>query len=60
MKPGETSTVTFFNALKPTLEIRKVDSVTGDPVKGAKFQVWYASNHTDSGELNDLGTLLHR
>ena len=55
MKPGETSTVTFFNALKPTLEIRKVDSVTGDPVKGAKFQIWYASNHTDTGELNDLG-----
>ena len=55
LKPGETSTVTFFNALKPSLEIRKVDSVTGDPVKGAKFQIWYASNHTDTGELNDLG-----
>ena len=56
LKAGETSTVTFFNALKPSLEIRKLDSVTGDPVKGAKFQVWYASNHTDTGELNDLGT----
>ena len=56
LKPGETSTVTFFNALKPNLEIRKVDSVTGDPVKGAKFQIWYGSNHTDTGELNDLGT----
>ena len=56
LKPGETSTITFFNALKPSLEIRKVDSVTGDPVKGAKFQIWYGSNHTDTGELNDLGT----
>lgn len=56
LKPGETSTVTFFNALKPSLEIRKVDSVTGNPVKGAKFQIWYGSNHTDTGELNDLGT----
>ena len=56
LKAGETSTVTFFNALKPTLEIRKVDSVTGDPVKGAKFQIWYGSNHTDTGELNNLGT----
>ena len=56
LKSGETSTVTFFNALKPSLEIRKVDSVTGDPVKGAKFQIWYGSNHTDTGELNDLGT----
>ena len=56
LKAGETSTVTFFNAIKPSLEIRKLDSVTGDPVKGAKFQIWYASNHTDTGELNDLGT----
>lgn len=56
LKAGETSTVTFFNALKPSLEIRKVDSVTGDSVKGAKFQIWYGSNHTDTGELNDLGT----
>ena len=56
LKPGETSTVTFFNALKPSLEILKLDSVTGDPVKGAKFQIWYGSNHTDTGELNDLGT----
>ena len=56
LKAGETSTVTFFNALKPSLEIRKVDSITGDPVKGAKFQIWYGSNHTDTGELNDLGT----
>ena len=51
LKAGETSTVTFFNAIKPSLEIRKLD-----PVKGAKFQIWYASNHTDTGELNDLGT----
>ena len=56
LKAGETSTVTFFNAIKPSLEIRKLDSVTGDPVKGAKFQIWYGSNHTDTGELNDLGT----
>ena len=56
LKPGETSTITFFNAFKPTLEICKVDSITGDPIKGAKFQIWYASNHTDTGELNDLGT----
>ena len=56
LKPGETSTVTFFNALKPSLEIRKVDSVTGDSVKGAKFQIWYASNHTDTvNKLVDAG-----
>ena len=56
LEAGCTRTVTFFNAVKPSLEIRKLDSVTGDPVKGAKFQIWYGSNHTDTGELNDLGT----
>ena len=49
LKAGETSTVTFFNALKPSLEIRKVDSVTGDPIKGAKFQIRYGCYHTRSG-----------
>ncbi len=48
-------TVYFENHKKPSLTIQKVDSVTGSPIKGAKFQVWYASNHTASGELNDLG-----
>ena len=40
--------------LYPT--IQKVDSITGSPIQGAKFQVWYGSNDTDTGELNDLGT----
>ena len=48
-------TVYFENHKKPTLTVQKVDSVTGSPIKGAKFQVWYASNNTLSGELNDLG-----
>ena len=33
-----------------------MDSVTGDPLQGAKFHVTYASNNTGSGEINDLGT----
>ena len=48
-------TVYFENHKKPTLTINKVDSVTGSPIEGAKFQVWYGSNSTDTGELNDLG-----
>ena len=56
LEAGCTRTVTFFNAVKPSLTILKRNSVTGDPVKGAKFQIWYGSNHTDTGELNDLGT----
>ena len=49
-------TVYFENHQKPSLTVKKVDSVTGDPLKGAKFQVIYASNSTSSGEINDLGT----
>ncbi len=47
--------VTFQNHKKPTLTVNKVDSVTGDPIQGAKFSVTYASNNTGSGEVNDLG-----
>ena len=47
--------VYFENHKKPTLTINKVDSITGSPIKGAKFQVWYGSNSTTTGELNSLG-----
>ena len=47
--------VYFENHKKPTLTINKVDSITGSPIKGAKFQVWYGSNNTTTGELNSLG-----
>ena len=54
--PNRNHTVYFENHKKPTLTIQKVDSITGSPIQGAKFQVWYGSNDTDTGELNDLGT----
>lgn len=54
--PNRNHTVYFENHQKPSLTVKKVDSVTGDPLQGAKFQVIYASNSTDSGEINDLGT----
>ena len=54
--PNRDHTVYFENHQKPSLTVNKVDSVTGDPLKGAKFQVIYASNNTGSGEINDLGT----
>lgn len=53
--PNRNHTVYFENHQKPSLTVKKVDSVTGDPLQGAKFQVIYASNSTDSGEINDLG-----
>lgn len=52
---GKTATVQFQNYPKPNLTINKVDSITGDPIKGAKFHIIYASNNTFTGELNDLG-----
>ena len=54
--PNRDSDIFFENHKKPTLTIHKVDSITGNPIEGAKFQVWYGSNDTDTGELNDLGT----
>ena len=53
--PNRDHTVYFENHKKPNLTVHKVDSITGEPIKGAKFQVWYASNSTSSGEINDLG-----
>ena len=54
--PNRDHTVYFTNHQKPSLTVKKIDSVTGDPLPGAKFQVIYASNNTGSGEINDLGT----
>lgn len=53
--PNRDREIYFENHKKPTLTVNKVNNVTGDPIQGAKFQVWYASNNTNSGELNDLG-----
>ena len=54
--PNRTGTVRFQNYPKPGLTIVKVDSITGDPIKGAKFHITNASNDTFEGEINDLGT----
>lgn len=54
--PNKDSDIYFENHKKPSLTIEKIDSITGDPIKGAKFQIWYGSNNTETGELNDLGT----
>ena len=54
--PNRDHTVYFENHQKPALTVKKVDSVTGDPLQDAKFHVTYASNNTGSGEINDLGT----
>ena len=53
--PNRDHTVYFENHQKPNLTVNKICSVTGEPLKGAKFQVTYASSDTESGEINDLG-----
>ena len=54
--PNRDHTIYFENHKKPTLTVNKVDSITGSPIKGAKFEVWYGSNNTTTGEMNSLGT----
>lgn len=55
LEAGCSRTVTFFNALKPSLTILKRNSVTTEPLENAKFHIYYASDNTDTGEINDLG-----
>ena len=56
LEPGVTRTVRFFNAVKPSLTILKRNSVTKDPLENARFHIYYASDNTETGEINDLGT----
>ena len=53
---GVTRTVRFFNAVKPSLTVIKRNSITKDPLENAKFHIYYASDNTETGEINDLGT----
>jgi len=52
---NKTGEAVFENHVRPGLTVNKLDSVTGDPIKGAKFHISYASNNTFSGEINELG-----
>lgn len=52
---NKTAEVVFENHARPALTINKLDSVTGEPIKGAKFRVTYASSNTFTGEINELG-----
>ena len=55
LEAGCTRTVTFFNAVKPSLTILKRNSITGDVLANAKFHIYYGSDNTTTGEINDLG-----
>jgi uncharacterized surface anchored protein len=53
--PNKDRAVYFENHKAPTIEIIKEDSITHGPLAGVRFQVWYGSSHTSTGELNNLG-----
>ena len=50
--PNRCHSVYFEDHKRPSLTVNKIDSVTGSPIEGAKFEVRYGS----AGDLNDLGT----
>ena len=55
LQAGMTSTVIFFNAVKPSVTIQKVDSITKNPIGNVKFHLTFGSSNTFTGEINDLG-----
>ena len=55
LEPNKLGVVQFQDYKKPSLTIQKIDAATGKPVEGARFHIIYASNHTFTGEINDLG-----
>ncbi len=53
--PDRDREVYFYNHKRPVIEIIKKNAITQDPLENVPFQVWYASNNTETGEYNDLG-----
>ena len=53
--PNRDHTAYFKNHKRPVIEIIKENAVTFERQAHVPFQVWYASNNTATGELNDLG-----
>ena len=49
IKAGEVQTLRFYNQAKGTLVIRKLDSVTKEPLAGVEFELTYA----DGGYVDD-------
>ena len=53
--PDRDHTAYFKNHKRPVIEIIKENAVTFDRLANVPFRVWYASNNTATGEMNDLG-----
>lgn len=55
--PGEVSTKTLTNDVRPNLYIHKRDAATGDPIPGTVYLVKAADGHTiDQVETDETGT----
>lgn len=58
IKAGEVQTLRFYNEAKGTLVIRKLDSVTKEPLAGVEFELTYADGgyvDSDNGHLSSKG-----
>ena len=55
LQPGDEVTLYYENQRRPVIEILKLNEITLDSISDVPMQVWYASNHTTTGEYNDLG-----
>ena len=54
LRPGKTTEVSIENEKKPGLTIYKVDSIVGDGVKGAKFEIWVSKDKNQNGTYQQL------
>ena len=54
LRPGRNTEVSIENEKKPGLTIKKIDSVVGDGVEGAKFELWVAKDKTENGTYQKL------
>ena len=54
LRPGKTTEVSIENQKKPGLTIYKVDSIVGDGIKGAKFEIWVSKDKNQNGTYQKL------
>ena len=54
LRPGKTTEVSIENKKKPGLTIYKVDSIVGDGIKGAKFEIWVSKDKNQNGTYQQL------
>ena len=54
LRPGKTTEISIENEEKPDLLIQKIDSVVGDGIKGAKFEILVAKDKSTDGAYERL------